>query len=317
MQIATIGEAVIDVKADDRLSFQGYVGGCHLNVAIAAARLGAHAGFVGQLSSDFFGDEIRAHLRANDVDDRFILTSDDPTTLAFVQERDGDAHFQFYGEGAADRRYDPEPRPSFPDTLAFLMFGSISLLHDPVRTAILDIVDRHRGRVTTVLDPNVRPRLVQDRARYVADLESWIPLAGVVKVSEQDLDWLDPETEPEAVARRWLEEGPAAVIVTRGGKSVDLFRPGRDLVRVRPPGVDVIDTVGAGDTFTGSLMATLTEMGVRGPVEGALASLDDVSWRAALERAADAAALNCTRPGADPPTREKLERFRDMTKSSG
>ena len=317
MQIATIGEALIDFKANDRLSFQGFVGGCHLNVAIAAARLGVHAGFAGQLSSDFFGDEIRAHLRANGVDDRFLLTSEDPTTLAFVQERGGDAHFQFFGERAADRRYDPQPRPAFPDDLAFLMFGSISLLHEPVRSAILDVVDRHRVRATTVLDPNVRPLLVSDRARYVADVESWIPLAGLVKVSEQDLHWLHPDTDPAAVARRWLEAGAVAVIVTRGSRSVDLLRKGREPMRVAPPRVQAVDTVGAGDTFTGALMATLTEAGVRGPAQDALAQLDDGMWRSALERAAAAAALNCTRQGADPPTRDELERFRERVDDPG
>ena len=317
MQIATIGEAVIDFKENERLQFQGFVGGCHLNVAIAAARLGAHAGFAGQLSSDFFGDEIRAHLRANDVDDGFILTSDDPTTLAFVQERGGDAHFQFFGERAADRRYDPDPRPAFPDELAFLMFGSISLLHEPVRSAILDVVDRHRVRATTVLDPNVRPLLVSDRARYVADVESWIPLAGLVKVSEQDLRWLHPDTDPAAVARRWLAAGPVAVIVTRGSQSVELLRADRDALRIRPPQVEAVDTVGAGDTFTGALMATLVEMGVRGSAQDALAGLDDARWRSALERAAAAAALNCTRQGADPPTRDELERFRAQGEAPG
>lgn len=317
MQIATIGEALIDFKADDRLSFQGYVGGCHLNVAVAAARLGARAGFAGQLSSDFFGDEIRAYLRDNGVDDRFILTSDDPTTLAFVQERGGDAHFQFFGERAADRRYDPEPRPAFPDQLAFLMFGSLSLLHEPARSAILDVVDRHRVRATALLDPNVRPQVMSDRVRYAAEVEGWIPLAGLVKVSEQDLAWLHPDTDPHAVARRWLGAGPVAVILTRGAKSVELLRPDREPLRIVPPAVATVDTVGAGDAFTGALMTTLAEMGVRGPAEDALAGLDDEGWRSALERAAAAAALNCTRPGADPPTRDELERFREERSRPG
>lgn len=315
MKIATIGEALIDFTSEEPLAFRGFVGGCHLNVAVAAARLGVDAGFVGQLSSDFFGDAIRAHMRANGVGDSYTLTSDAPTTLAFVQERAGDAHFQFFGERAADRRYDPQPRPSFPTDLAFLMFGSISLLHEPARTAILDIVDRHRARVATVLDPNVRPKIEPDPARYREHVESWIPLAGIVKASEQDLTWLYPDARIADVVGRWLGAGVVAAIVTRGSHGSELHRTGHRSLTIRPPEVDVVDTVGAGDTFTGALMAALVEHGVRGPARQGVAELDDTTWRAVLERAAAAAALNCTRPGADPPRREELERF--LVRASG
>lgn len=310
MKIATIGEALIDFKATDRMAFRGYVGGCHLNVAIAAARLGAAAGFAGQISRDFFGDEIREHMRANGVDDGFVLASDAPTTLAFVTERGGDAHFQIFGEGSADRTYDPQPRPSFPAELAFLMFGSISLLAEPARSSILDVVGAHRDRVTTVLDPNVRPTVLADRARYGSAVESWVPFAGLVKASAQDLAWLYPDRSAAEVAARWLHAGPVAVILTRGADAVDLHRPDREPLSIQPRRVDTVDTVGAGDTFTGTLMTTLVELGVHGAPGDALAGLDDAAWREALDRAAAAAALNCTRAGADPPDASELRRFR-------
>lgn len=309
MHIATIGEALIDFKERGDLSFQGFVGGCHLNVAVAAARLGAGAGFVGQISSDFFGDEIRAHMHANDVDDAYALTDPAPTTLAFVSERGGDAHFQFFGENAADRRYDPQPRPRLPAELAFLMFGSISLLHEPARSSILDVVAAHRERCATVLDPNVRPLVQPDRERYAKEVESWIPLAGLVKVSAQDLGWLYPNVAAGEVAADWLERGPVAVIVTSGAASIDLYRPGHDLSTIRPPRVETVDTVGAGDTFTGALMATLSEAGVEGPADTGIGRMGEDAWRNALTRAAAAAALNCTRAGANPPRADELERF--------
>ena len=309
MQIATIGEALIDFKATERMAFRGYVGGCHLNVAVAAARLGAATGFVGQVSGDFFGDEIRAHIRENDVDDAYTRTTDAPTTLAFVSERGGDAHFQFFGERAADRTYDPRPRPELPEALAFLMFGSISLLHDPARRSILDVVDAHRHRCTTVLDPNVRPLLLGDRNRYAAAVESWLSRAGLVKVSAQDIGWLYPGERSGAVAARWLDAGPHAVIVTHGAERVALHRAECEVLTIRPPSVAPIDTVGAGDTFTGALMVALVEAGARGGAHSDPAALDDEAWRAALELAAGAAALNCTREGADPPRRDELMDF--------
>jgi fructokinase len=309
MNIATIGEALIDFKERGDLSFQGYVGGCHLNVAVAAARLGAAAAFAGQVSSDFFGDEIRAHMRSNGVDDTYVLTDPAPTTLAFVSERGGDAHFQFFRENAADRRYDPQPRPRLPAELAFLMFGSISLLQEPARTSILDVVAAHRKRCATVLDPNVRPLVQPDREHYAAAVESWIPLAGLVKVSSQDLGWLYPSASAGEVASGWLERGPVAVIVTSGSAGIDLYRGGHDPLAIRPPRVDTVDTVGAGDTFTGALMATLVEAGVEGSAEDGLGRMGDDAWRRALSRAAAAAALNCTRAGASPPRTDELARF--------
>lgn len=309
MEIATIGEALIDFKSTGRLSFDGFVGGCHLNVAVASARLGAAVGFAGQVSNDFFGAEIRAYMQQNGVDDTYLLRTDDPTTLAFVTERDGDAYFQFFGENTADRRYDPRPRPSFPAELAFLMFGSVSLLHEPARSSILDVVAAHRNRCATVLDPNIRPLVVPDRKRYVAEVETWIPLAGLVKVSAQDLGWLYPDTPVADVVASWLGRGPVAVIVTDGSASIELYRRDREVLDIRPPRVETVDTVGAGDTFTGALMATLAGDGVRGPAEEGLGGMSDDAWRAALGRAAAAAALNCTRAGADPPRASELADF--------
>lgn len=307
MDIVTMGEALIDFKSEGRLAFQGYVGGSPLNVAVAASRMGMDSGFAGQISDDEFGRAIRDHMRANGVDRRLVSASDAPTTLAFVTERDGDAHFQFFGEGAADRTWDPGPRPSLPDDVRMAMFGSIALLAEPTRGTILEIIDAHRGRVVPLLDPNVRPLLQRDRKRYAADVDAWARHAAIVKVSEQDLGWLHPGLGARDAAERWLAHGVAAVIVTGGATAVELYRADRPVVSVAPPTVDVADTVGAGDTFTGALMATLVRRGVKG--EDSLAALDDDAWREALRVGAAAAALNCTRAGADPPTRDEVERF--------
>lgn len=300
MRIVTMGDALIDFKATGPLAFQGYVGGSPLNVAVAAARLGAAAGLATQLSTDQFGDAIRRHLRENGVDQSLLLASEAPSSLAFVGEVEGEAVFDFIATGAADARYDPRPRQRFPESAELLMFGSISLLREPAATAITDTVRQHRERLTVLFDPNVRPALIPERAAYEARLRrEWLPLSHLVKVSAQDLRWLYPG-EPEAeVARRWLEHGPEAVIVTAGGAGVSFFgRGGR--FRVAAPEVEVVDTVGAGDTFSGALLARLLE---RGRPE------DEAGWRDALAFAAAAAALNCTRAGTNPPRRGELARF--------
>jgi fructokinase len=273
-------------------------------VAVAAARLGAEVGFASQVSNDLFGTYIRQVMRDNGIDGAFVLESGAPSTLAFVEETEGEAHFSFVANGAADTRYDPRPRPAFPAEVAFVQFGSISLLAEPAASAITEIVTAHRERCTIVLDPNVRPALIDSRERYLEKLRRWLALAHVVKVSVQDLAWLYPETEALAAARSWLELGPAAVIVTRGEKGASLLRSGKADLEAPAPRVSVVDTVGAGDTFTGALMVALLERNGR-----EVASTSDALWDEALRYAAAAAALNCTRSGAQPPRRDELAAF--------
>lgn len=273
-------------------------------MAVAAARLGAEVGFASQVSNDLFGTYIRQVMRDNGIDGAFVLESGAPSTLAFVEETEGEAHFSFVANGAADTRYDPRPRPAFPAEVAFVQFGSISLLAEPAASAITEIVTAHRERCTIVLDPNVRPALIDSRERYLEKLRRWLALAHVVKVSVQDLAWLYPETEALAAARSWLELGPAAVIVTRGEKGASLLRSGKADLEAPAPRVSVVDTVGAGDTFTGALMVALLERNGR-----EVASTSDALWDEALRYAAAAAALNCTRSGAQPPRRDELAAF--------
>ena len=153
MDILSIGEALIDFKQTDTLSFEGFEGGSPMNVAVAAARLGPKVGFAGQASSDLFGEALRKHLAKNNVNTTYFLEHHAPSTLAFVAEIDGDAHFSFMNTGAADTLYDPRPRPNFPENLKYLMFGSISLLTEPTASSILDVVALHEERCTVGFRP--------------------------------------------------------------------------------------------------------------------------------------------------------------------
>ncbi len=307
IKIVCFGEALIDFKATGPLAFQGFVGGSPLNVTLAAARLGTPVALAAQVSRDLFGEAIMAHLAANEVDSSLVLRDDAPSTLAFVAESGGDVDFSFIGEGAADTRYDPQPRPDLPDEVAFLEFGSISLLREPGATAILETVSRHRERCAVIFDPNIRPALILDRAAYEARLRAALKLSHLVKVSSQDLRWLYPDDDPLVAAAGWLKYGPEAVIVTQGGeRTVLVRRSGR--LEVPIPRVQIADTVGAGDTFMGALIVRLIEGGHLTGFD----TLSDAQWQRALAFAAAAAALNCTRPGADPPTRTELEAFNNQ-----
>lgn len=301
MDILTIGEALIDFKQSENLSFEGFEGGSPMNVAVAAARLSAETGFAGQISNDLFGQALRKHLRNNNVDSRFLLEHNSPSTLAFVAEIDGDAHFSFLNSGAADTLYNPQPRPQLPTELQFLMFGSISLLTEPTAGSIEDIVEKQKGKSTIVFDPNVRPALIKDKDEYLLRLNKWLSLADIVKASSQDLEWLLPDASFEEVALDWLEQNPIAVIVTDGENGAKLYRKNKETLISKTIKVDVIDTVGAGDTFSGALMVALLNKDLK--------NIDNSDWQNALNFAATAAAINCTRAGANPPTRREVEEF--------
>ena len=232
MRIVCCGEALIDFKATGPLAFQGYVGGSPLNVAVAASRLGAEVGFISQLSSDMFGDAIRRAMTDNGIDMSLVLQSDAPSTLAFVSELDGDVHFSFLSNGAADTLYDPQPRPQLPASVRLVEFGSISLLFEPTASSIIDIVAAHQDRCTVVFDPNVRPALIHDKDAYLVQLPRWLSLSHLVKVSTQDLKWLYPGQDPVQAAAEWLTHGPQAVIVTQGRQGASLLRANKPTLTV-------------------------------------------------------------------------------------
>jgi fructokinase len=311
MKIAILGEALIDFKSTGALAFQGFIGGSSLNVATATARLGQSTMFLTQISSDLFGTSLREHMTKNGIDTSHVLQSDGHTTLAFVEERDGQAHFSFMNSRAADTMYDPQPRPILPNNLKFMQFGSISLLTDPTSTSITEIIGKHRSslnhNVTVVFDPNCRPALTPDLEGYKRKLRNWLRLAHVVKVSDQDLGWLEPDKALDDVAAEWIAQGPSVVIITRGEHGSSLYRAGHERLQVPTPKVSVIDTVGAGDTYTAGLMVSLLEHGHERAEQ--LATHSDETWLEVMTFAAQAAAINCTRAGANPPTRAEVSAF--------
>jgi fructokinase len=311
MKIAILGEALIDFKSTGALAFQGFIGGSSLNVATATARLGQSTMFLTQISSDLFGKSLREHMTKNGIDTSHVLQSDGHTTLAFVEERDGQAHFSFMNSRAADTMYDPQPRPILPNNLKFMQFGSISLLTDPTSTSITEIIGKHRSslnhNVTVVFDPNCRPALTPDLEGYKRKLRNWLRLAHVVKVSDQDLGWLEPDKALDDVAAEWIAQGPSVVIITRGEHGSSLYRAGHERLQVPTPKVSVIDTVGAGDTYTAGLMVSLLEHGHERAEQ--LATHPDQTWLEVMTFAAQAAAINCTRAGANPPTRAEVSAF--------
>ncbi len=310
--ILTCGESLIDMlpakDSDGNEVFQPCVGGSPLNTAIAAARLGVPTAFLGRVSRDFFGDLIVERLIENDVDRRFVVRADDPSTLAFVRRlAGGDAQYAFFTQNTADRNVSRSDLPDhLPDDVRCIAYGSISLALEPGASTIRDFVSREHGRRVLSFDPNVRPSMVVDRDAYVRLVTDLAGMSTIVKISDADLGWLFPDAESDLVtaAKRFVRPG-SLVVVTRGADGAIAVT---ERFTVEQPAItaDIIDTIGAGDSFHAAILAWL-EMHERLRID-TIAALSGDDALSALRFASRVAALTCSRAGAEPPTMDEYER---------
>jgi fructokinase len=314
--LVCLGEILIDFlpleSGGEVTGFSLHPGGGPFNVAVGLARLGHPTAFVSKVGADFFGRTLRRAVRAEGIDDRWLPDSPAPTTLAFVAHEDGEPVFTFYGEGAADTLLAPADLPAeLFERAALLHFGGISLLRGSTPAAALAAAEGLRGRALVSLDINVRPKLISDGDAYRSTVARAVAACDLLKLSAADVAWLAPGAGLVDYGATQLDAGPALVALTRGGDGITALRRGADgaVERVDTPifAVAVADTVGAGDAFTAGLLAALARHGALDRT--ALAALPADDLRACLRFAAAAAAINCTRPGADPARRDEVEAF--------
>ncbi len=313
MMILCCGEALIDmVPAATVSGRQGYVpheGGAIFNTAIALGRLGLKAGILTGISRDFLGEALLSSLRANRVDTSLVVRSERPTTLAFVNLQNGGASYTFYDENSAGRMLVEDDIPQVPDDVWTMVFGGISLIGEPAATTLVQLARREAGRRVIMLDPNVRSVMIRDGDRHRARMRELIALADIVKVSDEDLDWLVPgDGSPSSKCDRLFRSGPSVVILTRGAAGARARFGRGDTVTVPASLVDVVDTIGAGDTFNAGVLAHLADN--RLLTRERLADIDADSMKEALSLGARAAAITVSRPGADPPWRHELAHSR-------
>jgi len=293
--VLVVGEALVDLIVSPDGSLEAVPGGGPFNLARTAARLGVATAFGGGISDDVFGRRIAALLRADDVDTPVTTRTGLNTTLAIAElDASGAASYTFYLDGtAAAELHDGDVIVG--DDVDVLAVGTLGLVAEPIAATVERLVAGVADRVLVFVDPNCRPSVISDDAGYRARLERVLARADVVKVSGDDLAYLDADADPVAVARGLLALGPAVVLFTDGGDSVRLLLANEELV-VPVPGVDVVDTVGAGDAFGGAFIAFWERDGHHRDDLTDLAKL-----RSAVERAIVVAGITCTRPGADPP----------------
>ncbi len=284
------GEALIDLVGQADGTYLARPGGGPANTAVTLGRLGVSVGLAARLSRDAFGEQLRSHLAASSVDLAASRAVEEPTTLAVATlDDEGVARYSFYWQGTADWRWTAGELPDVDDGVRAVVVGSLAVALPPGGDAV-EAWARACGR-PVVLDPNVRPQLLGDREAYRQRLDRLVRTSTVVKVSDEDLAWTHPGEDPIDVVRGW---GRPLAVVTRGPHGAFGVLDGGDPVEVAGRAVEVVDTVGAGDSFTGGLLSVL--------------DLDDLagSLQPALSRAVEVSAMTCGRAGADPPWAREL-----------
>jgi len=302
------GEALMDVFAagdtPTGLAMDARIGGSPFNVALGLARLGQPVSFFGALSSGFVGQRLLKALVDEGVATACTAVIDAPTTLGLVGlDSRGVPSYSFYGEGCADRLLPLSALASLPATARVFQFGSYAMVVEPVAATQRALVEREQGRSLIAYDPNVRLNVEPDLQRWRDTLAWMAPRTQLLKVSDEDLALLFPGADAAALASGWLAAGVAWVVVTRGSEGSEAWARGVH-VRVAPQPVTVVDTVGAGDTFQAALLTWLAENNRLSPQ--AMAHCNEGELADALRFAGRAAAITCSRRGADLPRRAEL-----------
>ena len=308
--VAVAGEALVDfVPAGAPGLFRAAPGGSPANVAVGLARQEVPTRLLARIADDLLGHRLRAHLDANGVDLSFVVRAAEPTSLAIVAVGpDGVVEYDFRVEGTADWQWrDHELDGALDGRVVALHAGSLALTMAPGADVLQRLLARAGQAMTVSYDPNCRPLLMGAPGAVLGRVEALVGLADVVKASADDLAWLLPGRPVEQVAEAWLAKGPSLVAVTLGPGG--LVAASRRAGVLRRPGraVEVVDTVGAGDSCMAALLAGLHRRGLLGAGRrAALQAMDAASLGDLADEAVLAAAITCTRPGADPPTAAEL-----------
>jgi len=298
------GEALIDFFPGDQAgAWTAMAAGSPVNTAIAAARLETPTAFLGSVGRDRFGDQLALHLEQSNVVTTSLHRSDASTALAIVEPGEAlrEPGFTIHTVDTA-AALAPPPLPA--GTTVLHLSGSVSMVLETCADAWVELLmSAHQAGVLVSFDPNFRPSVVGDQMAAASLMDRCLDYVDIVKVSRADLAWLAGGMDPEAIAKSWLNRHPAAIILTQAEAGSTVFTERFEASASAEP-VQVVDTVGAGDTFTAGVLSTMIEAGVTS--RPALDACDRDTWISAIDLGARAAAITCSRRGANPPTRAEL-----------
>lgn len=312
--VAVAGEAVIDlVAAEPGGAYLALPGGSPANVAVGLSRLGVPTRMLARISGDPFGRRLHAHLVRNDVDAGAVVRAAEPSSVAFVH-RGGDEppSFDLRITATADWQWTADEVTGLRlDDVAALHIGSLAMVMPPGADVLAGFARQAHATATISYDPNCRPEVMEHLPDARSRIEALLRAADIVKISDADLEWLRPGADPGHFADDLLSAGVTLVAVTHGAAGSVIAGPRCSPRRLHAYRADVLDTVGAGDSYMSAVLAALFRRGLLGAERrDALRSVTASTLAEVFDEAARAAALTCSRRGADPPTRNELDAFR-------
>ena len=298
-QVWVAGEVLIDLIPEG-LERKPIVGGGPANTAKALSKLGIDTQFIDGISTDDYGQMAKAELVASGINLDYVKYSDKPTCLAIVSlSNSGSASYEFVIENTATFDFNLDWLPSLQTERPVLLhIGTLATVIEPGASVLFEWAQSVAKVAPIVFDPNIRPAVMNDREKYVMQVERWVSISSAVKVSDEDIKWLYSSLEIEQVVNSWLTKGPSMIVVTYGDNGLAGYRVG-EKVSVDAVKVVVADTVGAGDTVGAILVEAIVKDG--------LSRLSGVKLEMMLKRAAKAAAITVSRSGANPPTLKEIE----------
>lgn len=290
---------------DDQTAFVPHSGGAIFNTAITLGRLGADVGLISGVSEDMFGHQLVRDLKTSKVDTSQLVRSTRPTTLAFVELMDGQASYSFFDENSAGRMVQYEDFLSIDEPASAYYFGGISLASEPSGESYAALASKMADSSVIMLDPNIRTTFISDEAKYRVRLDKLFSVCDIVKISDEDLSWIYPDaTSLNSAAHMILNAGVSLVVLTKGEDGSTGFYGEGKSVDISIEKVKVADTVGAGDSFNGGLLAKLSDLDLLS--KSALKNLNDNELQQAMKFASKVAAITVSRSGANPPWANEL-----------
>ena len=294
------GEVLVDlIPQPGSTERVGVIGGGPENTAKALARLGHQVEFIDGISTDKWGVAAKKELDLDGVGTRFVKFSDKPTCQAIVSlDEKGSASYEFVIDGTAtfdfSRDWLPDPYLHKP---SLLHIGTLVTVVEPAASVLFDWALEVSELAPIIFDPNIRPAVMGDRKKNCESVEKWVSISSVVKVSDDDLTWLYPGEDHVEIAKRWIANDVSVVVITHGADGLTGVTA-QGVVKAPSVKVDVVDTIGAGDTVGAVIAEAVKNIG--------LVELHGAALMVTLEKAARAAAITCSRKGANPPTSREL-----------
>ncbi len=315
MRVVVCGEALIDLipsaanetkealEVSQVSDWQASSGGSPLNTSVAMARLGMKPAFLGRISWDGLGRQLHTWLTLNGVDLDLAIRAPEPTSIGVVSKNpDGSANYAFLLEGTANFLWSADEFPTLSEG-DWLHFGSLIPMYPPGREELLKFVANCPADMS--YDLNIRPTILPDRAVYWDRVEPFMRIVGerggILRASDQDIAWLtnadenDPDFDPVEVGQMWAADYGALVVITLGAAGAVAIKPDGRVYQTSGVSIEVQDTVGAGDTFTAGFLDSWLS--------------DPSDMDKALARGAAAAAITCSRVGANPPTNAEVDQL--------